>query len=145
MATASNTAETAAAGYRDDVLLAGLAFLESAAHLPEEDRLECGLGGLGIPWSSSMILGRRASGLERRALRLAARDLAAAGLVKLRRDASYSGRMTHFQLTADGFRRAVELADGQAAIDLVADVLDETEWGEALATIAREITTAATH
>lgn len=129
-----------AAGYQDDILLAALAFIESAAHLPDEDRLECGFVVFGIPWSASLILGRRAPRLERRALRMASRDLVAAGMIKLRRDVSYSGRLTHFFPTAAGFRRAVELAAGDAALDLVADVLDSTDWGVDLAAIARHLT-----
>ena len=127
-----------ATDYQGDTLLASLAAVETAADLDHSERAEIGLVSLGVPWSASTIMGRPAAAIERRALRRAAADLDAEGLLE-RIPAGIGDRMTHVRLTAKGFARAVELAEGGAALDVIADVLDATDWGKPLARIARKM------
>ena len=125
--------------YRDDTLLNGLAFIETAAHVDPAARAECGLASIGVPWSASAIMNRRAAGIERRTLRRVAAELEQEKLIVRILDAGAGERLTHFRLTKNGFVRAVELAEGAAALDVVADVLDATDWGKPLARIARKM------
>jgi hypothetical protein len=131
------------AQYRSDALLACLAAIETTSDLDDSARAECGFSSLGVPWSASVIMGRRAASIERRALRRAAAELEADGLIVRILDAGTGERLTHYRLTKDGFTQAVELAAGQAALDVIADVLDGAAWGRPLAKIARKLLTEA--
>lgn len=118
------------------LLLAVLAQIEALADLPDEAE-QLIVGGvparhpLGIPYEPGQWFSRPPTPAGRKAFSRAAQRLADAGLIR-RAVGPKCGRVTHLALTAEGLRRALELAGGDADPNAVFEGLRRTAWGRAL-------------